>query len=252
MGNLVPFDPASLLALCIEPGTWMALLASLTSGGGIAASLFVAGLISGFTHCAGMCGPFVLMRVVSKAGTGSDASVSALRRIERAALWRYHLGRSVTYMALGALAAGAAGAVLDRVGFRWMLVAILGLAAGVLALTALGGTILPAGSGRLARAMTGIVTRASRLGDFPLGLALGFLPCGILYGALAAAASTGDALSGAAAMAAFVLGTAPGLIAVALGGAFFARRFRIAKAATIPLLALNIAILTAFALKAIA
>jgi hypothetical protein len=52
-------------------------------------------------------------------------------------------------------------------------------------------------------------------------------------------------------MGAFVLGTVPGLVAVAVGGAFFARRFRIAKAATMPLLALNIAILTAYALKAI-
>jgi sulfite exporter TauE/SafE len=246
------FDPSVLLALCAEPGTWTALLGGLTSAGGIAVSLFIAGLISGVTHCAGMCGPFVLMRVVGRPD-GDDASLSALRRLERAALWRYHLGRAITYTALGAIAASVAGVALEWVGLRWVLVAILGLAALMLALTAFRGSALPMpASDRLSAAMTNIVTRASRLGDLPLGLALGFLPCGVLYGALAAAASTGDALSGAVAMGAFVLGTVPGLVAVAIGGAFFARRFRIARAATMPLLALNIAILTAYALKAIA
>jgi sulfite exporter TauE/SafE len=114
------------------------------------------------------------------------------------------------------------------------------------------GAALVTAPGAVSQAIARVIARASRLGDFPLGLALGFLPCGVLYGALAAAASTGNAWMGSAAMAAFALGTAPGLIAVGVGGAFFARRFRNARLATVPLLALNIAILTAFALKAIA
>lgn len=250
MGNLGPLDPLALLALCADPNTWTALLNGLTSGRGIAVSLFVAGLISGVTHCAGMCGPFVLMRVVGRAD--AEGPTSALRRLERAALWRYHLGRGVTYMVLGGVAASAAGVVLDWVGFRWVLVVVLAAAALMLVLAALRGGLPTAGAGRISAAMTNLVGRASRLGDFPLGLALGLLPCGVLYGALAAAASTGDAVSGATAMGAFVLGTVPGLVAVAVGGAFFARRFRIARAATMPLLALNIAILTAYALKAMA
>lgn len=248
MDNFGHFDPMALLALCAEPGTWMALLSGVTSGRGIAVSLFVAGLISGFTHCAGMCGPFVLMRVVGKAASGEPS----LRRIERAALWRYHLGRGVTYTALGAMAAGLTGAALDFAGLRWVLVGILAAIAVALVLSVLHGSMLPTqASGRFSGGIAALAGRAGRLGDFPLGVALGFLPCGILYGALAAAASTGDALSGAIAMGAFVLGTIPGLVAVALGGAFFARRFRIARAATMPLLALNIAILTAYALRAI-
>ena len=243
------FIPA-WLALCAEPGTWLALLYGLTSGGGIAVSLFVVGLISGFTHCAGMCGPFVLMRAVGKAE--GDMSPATWRCLERASLWRYHLGRAVTYSGLGALAAGLAGTALDWIGFRWIVVAILLAAAVTIMSSALrGAALLPVPAGRLSRAMTDVATRASRLGDFPFGLALGFLPCGIVYGALAAAASTGEAASGALAMAAFALGTVPGLIAVAIGGAFFARRFRIAGAVTMPLLAINIAVLTAYVLKAI-
>jgi sulfite exporter TauE/SafE len=248
MGSSVLPDPLALFALCAAADTWMSLLTGLTSGRGIAASLFVAGLVSGFTHCSGMCGPFVLMRIVGTENARSEAPV--LRRIAGASLWRYHLGRGVTYSALAAAAAGATGAVLDGFGFRWVLVAILAALAIGITLTALGSTMsLP---NVASRAISAAAARASRIGDFPLGLALGFLPCGVLYGALAAAASTGDPLAGAAAMAAFVLGTVPGLVAVGIGGAFFARRFRIARAATMPLLALNIAILTAYALKAIA
>lgn len=246
MNDFVP----AWLALCAEPGTWHALLSGFTSAHGIAASLFVVGLISGFTHCAGMCGPFVLMRVVGH-GEGSATAVT-LRRLERASLWSYHLGRAVTYSGLGALAAGLAGTALDWIGFRWMVVALLLTAAAMIIFSAVrGAASLPVLTGRVSRAITDIAARVSRLGDFPLGVALGFLPCGIVYGALAAAASTGEAASGAFAMAAFALGTVPGLIAVAIGGAFFARRFRVAGAATMPLLAINVAVLTAYVLKAI-
>ena len=246
MAGYVP-DPLELLALCTRAESWMALLAALTSGGGIVAALFVAGLVSGFTHCAGMCGPFVLMRAVDTA-----EETSAWGRIGRATLWRYHLGRATTYAAVGAGTAAAADAALNWAGLRWLLVALLVAVAAALVLRTVRGTTLVTAPGVVSHGISRFIARAGRLGDFPLGLALGFLPCGVLYGALAAAASTGNVWTGAAAMAAFALGTAPGLIAVGLGGAFFARRFRHARLAIVPLLALNIAILTAFALKAVA
>jgi sulfite exporter TauE/SafE len=57
-----------------------------------------------------------------------------------------------------------------------------------------------------------------------LGLLLSALPCGVLYGALAAAAASGSMLAGALAMAAFALGTAPALVGLAAAGRFFGRR----------------------------
>nr|WP_277905323.1 sulfite exporter TauE/SafE family protein [Pararhodospirillum photometricum] len=51
-----------------------------------------------------------------------------------------------------------------------------------------------------------------------MGVVLGFLPCGLLYGAIAAAAASGSALGGALGMAAFTLGTLPGLWAIGLIG----------------------------------
>jgi sulfite exporter TauE/SafE len=51
---------------------------------------------------------------------------------------------------------------------------------------------------------------------FGLGLLMGLLPCGLLYAALINAVSTGDALSGALAMASFATGTSLALLGIGL------------------------------------
>jgi len=68
---------------------------------------------------------------------------------------------------------------------------------------------------------------ASRLGQLrgaSLGLALGLLPCGMIYAALAASASSGPVIGGLG-MLACGLGTVPALIAVGLLGHAVARRW---------------------------
>ncbi|GGB47185.1 hypothetical protein GCM10011505_30390 [Tistrella bauzanensis] len=56
------------------------------------------------------------------------------------------------------------------------------------------------------------------------GLVLGFLPCGLVYAALAAALAAGRPLAGALAMVAFGLGTIPALGVVGVGGQALLRR----------------------------
>ena len=53
---------------------------------------------------------------------------------------------------------------------------------------------------------------------YVLGVTLGFLPCGLLYGAVAVAAATADPLAGAFGMLAFTLGTVPSLVAIGYTG----------------------------------
>jgi sulfite exporter TauE/SafE len=68
------------------------------------AGLLTAGLATGFTHCAAMCGPFVL------AQTGPiEHGAPRMTRLARAALLPYHAGRVVTYTLLGALAGTVSG-----------------------------------------------------------------------------------------------------------------------------------------------
>ena len=86
-----------------------------------------------------------------------------------------------------------------------------------------------------------------------LGLVLGFLPCGLLYGALAAAAASASALGGLFAMAAFALGTIPALLAVGLAGHFAARRWQPAAAKVgAYLMIINSAVLAWFAWRLVA
>ncbi|MCW8916830.1 MAG: sulfite exporter TauE/SafE family protein, partial [Magnetovibrio sp.] len=67
-----------------------------------------------------------------------------------------------------------------------------------------------------------------------------FIPCGLVYGALAAASASGEWLTGAFAMLAFWLGTVPALFGLGLaGGAVLGRWPDIAKQAAPVLLILN-------------
>ncbi len=225
---------AWMLADCLRD------LTALGPGGlpALMGALFLAGLAGGLTHCAGMCGPFVLAQAA--AGAGRTAGGSMLRRLSGAALLPYHLGRMLGYAALGALAGGAAGLLVLASGLRLLLAALL-VAAALMMLATAANRLLPWVAGLLAGRGAGVVAGpgfpdvlARRLGPLLaapqgwrgvlLGLMLSALPCGMLYGALAGAAATGSALGGALAMAAFVLGTVPALVAVALAGRFFGRR----------------------------
>ncbi|WP_137177988.1 sulfite exporter TauE/SafE family protein [Roseomonas sp. AR75] len=244
-------------------------LADLTALGpegvpAVALALFLAGLAGGFTHCAGMCAPFVL----AQAGARADRSAGGgmLARLSGAALLPYHLGRMLGYALLGALAGASAGLVTQLSGMRWLLALLLLGAAVLMALQASerlperfrphGRFALPGLTGfsaRLGAVVAPLIAAPTGLRGVGLGLALSALPCGMLYAALAGAAATGSALAGAIVMAAFVLGTVPALVGVALLGRLFLRRagagLQLAGAA---LFALNAVVLAGMAWRLVA
>ncbi len=188
-------------------------------------ALFLAGLVGGGSHCAAMCGPFVLAQVSQGAGLEGGR----LARLSGALLLPYHLGRMLGYAGLGALAGGfAAGAGLLP-GLGWLPPALLLLAAAVMLSQALPARWRPAiGLHRMPRALAArvapLLDRPGARRSFVLGVLLSALPCGLLYAALAGAAASGSALAGALAMAAFVAGTVPALVGVAVLGGFFRKR----------------------------
>ncbi len=174
---------------------------------------FGLGVVSSL-HCAQMCGPIVLS--YSMGGRGTAASHLC-----------YNGGRLTTYALLGAVA-GAAGQAMGLVGRLAGMQQTAAIVSGVLMIIA---GIFMTGSVPTQRLVqldrTGISKLFSRtigrlmlapgaLSKLWLGLAMGFLPCGLLYAALLKAASTGSAVSGAASMVAFGAGTAGALLGLGL------------------------------------
>ena len=198
----------------------------------------LAASVLGSVHCAAMCGAFACLSSGGRRAVGS---------------WRagvaYNAGRLMSYVWLGVVA-GSIGAKVNDLG-RW---AGIGRAAAVVA-----GTLMivwavdriAASFGvrsRLARApewMQRMMGRVLLLGRdagetsraLLIGLVTTLLPCGWLYTFVAVAGSTGSALSGAAVMAVFWIGTVPMLIAVSAGAARLlgplARRLPLASAVAV-------------------
>ncbi len=175
-------------------------------------TVLVASLL-GSLHCAGMCGPLVAVAV-------GDTSVTTngLRAMLHVA---YHGGRLVTYSLVGAVC-GLIGASIDWggsvVGVQRLAAFLLGgtmVAVGLLGLMRYSGVRLPRlpHGGRVQKWVVSGQRIAFGMRPLPRALAIGlltaFLPCGWLYMFAIVAASTSSAISGAAVMAVFWLGSVP-------------------------------------------
>jgi len=224
----------------------------------VVAGLFLAGLAGSAAHCTTMCTPFVLAQLPIAA---ADQENGGSLRLVRAALLPYHFGRATTYAGLGAtFGALGAGLIQSAPFLRTMLPVFLLLAAFLFLAQALKEAGLLSMASRISGATTRLgvglarLTRPLVLGGggvrgYFLGVALGFLPCGLLYGALAAAASTGSTVGGALAMAAFATGTMPALISVGCLGVGLAHRRRaLARTLLAPIQAVNAVVLAAMAI----
>ncbi len=200
--------------------------------------LLLAGLAGGAMHCGPMCGGFVLAQVADRLARLPAARLCESARVSSALLLPYHLGRLTSYALLGALAA-TLGAAAGRQPWFGALSGALLLAGALLFVAHAATRLWPAlhamapalerAPGGWARALAGVTRRIDRTrwsGGLLLGLALGFLPCGVLYAALAVAAASADPARGAAAMLAFGLGTVPSLVAVGLVGHVAGRAWR--------------------------
>ncbi|NVK19604.1 MAG: sulfite exporter TauE/SafE family protein [Methylocystaceae bacterium] len=209
--------------------------------GSLLISLFMAGLLGSATHCIGMCAPFVLSQVTARLETVKLDQMSEFKRLTGAALIPYHLGRMTTYIFLGFSVGLLAQGVIQFSGMKWISAGLLILATVFFlgyALKRLGVSFpnipfiganqkqessLSLGMGKLLKPF---FARPTGLNGYFLGLGLGFLPCGLLYGALAAAGASADFVGGAFAMAAFALGTIPVLMAVGLAGHMAGQKWR--------------------------
>ena len=202
-------------------------LESLNFTHGLGISLFLAGLVGGVTHCAGMCGPFVL------AQTGQEQNIGRLRD---ALLLPYHAGRMTTYVVM----AGVLGSVVN-LAFMFsdlkvliaapmlMLAAVIFLVSAFPQFTALFPWVtrfkVSAPYAFISQISSKLMHDPGVFKRYGLGVLLGFMPCGLVISAVLAAATAPSALEAGAAMAAFALGTVPALVGVGLGGQALKARY---------------------------
>lgn len=175
---------------------------------------FVFGL-AGSLHCVGMCGPLVLL-------LAQDQPSAAQLHLRQGL---YYLGKTGAYALLGAVA-GTLGAGLGSLfaGMQDALSIALGVVLIGMGIGLMRNTRWLEGGGALARlpgfraALAFFVRRRSPASTLGLGFLNGFLPCGLVYAALALAVASGSAFGGALTMTAFGLATVPALFAVATLG----------------------------------
>ena len=171
------------------------------------------GLLGSF-HCIGMCGPLALSLPVNSDNLFVKFSGTFL----------YNAGRVVTYSGIG-LFFGMIGRSFALFGFQQWLSIIMG---SLILLFLLMGKRFK----KLQISIPGITNHFNRLrkmlGDlymkrnfsslFLIGLLNGFLPCGLVYMALAGAMASGDLISSIVFMASFGVGTLPLMWAIAFFG----------------------------------
>jgi sulfite exporter TauE/SafE len=127
----------------------------------------------------------------------------------------WQAGKLATYVALGALAGWAGNSVPGPPWLAQVLSSVLLVwFAGALAGFVPEPTLSVPGVARLARTTAAGNDLASRLA---FGAVNGLLPCGLVYAALGLVIAAGNPLTGALAMLAFGLGTAPLVTTFALG-----------------------------------
>jgi hypothetical protein len=182
---------------------------------------FVTGLTVGFGHCVGMCGPIVV-----------SFSLKLKGRPALLPHYLYHMGRITTYAFLGGVTGltGSFTTITSHVvGIqKWVMIM-----AGILIIIMAVGTsgwvrfsrIFPNRQKQgdfISKTFKKISSVKTKAAYFPMGILLGFLPCGPVYTALLASARNGmDApnsltgfLSGTALMVTYGVGTVPALLFV--------------------------------------
>lgn len=194
-------------------------------------STFLLGLL-GTGHCIGMCGPLVLAFPGRSGGFLPHLF--------------YHGGRISTYVLIGMLMGGIAAGLMripvTSGGDPLQWVARIQIGLSLLA----GGFLLYLGLAQLgflrepgwmavahpekipgySRIIRAAYLKGHNAQMLLTGMIMGFLPCGLSYAAFSRALASGDPIEGALLLAAFGMGTLPGLLLLGTGASRLARKYR--------------------------
>lgn len=193
----------------------------------------------GSAHCIGMCGPIAIALPIPNSGTFNFILGRVL----------YNIGRIFTYSFLGALF-GLLGSRIVIAGFQQFVTIILGVIILIVVLTPfrykaiitqhkfIQKISLPVKSGIGELFKQGTISSM-----FLIGVLNGFLPCGLVYIAIAGAIASGDAVSGMMYMTLFGVGTFPAMFAATIFGKFINLNIRRKLSKAVPIFAVILAIL---------
>lgn len=171
--------------------------------------MYISALLLGLTgslHCIGMCGPIAMMI------QGKNRNQLILNRV------LYNLGRTVTYVTMG-IVVGFFGKIIQWGGWQGKFSIALGLLIFVvLLIPAIQRLFLPSLSHLVLKLKNAFTSQLQSRGPFSstiTGMLNGFLPCGLVYAALAVALIQNSPWESAVVMALFGLGTLPMLLVAA-------------------------------------
>lgn len=193
----------------------------------------------GSAHCIGMCGPIAIALPVPNSNAFNFIAGRIL----------YNIGRIFTYSFLGALF-GLLGSRIVIAGFQQFITILLGVIILLVVLTPfkykakvtqhklVQKITLPIKSG-----IGELFKQGTIPSMFLIGVLNGFLPCGLVYIAIAGAIASGDAVSGMLYMILFGLGTFPAMFAATIFGKFINLNIRRKLTKAVPVFAIVLAVL---------
>lgn len=203
----------------------------------ILAAFFV-GLV-GSLHCIGMCGPIAIALPVPDSSNLSFFTGRIL----------YNLGRVVTYAFLGAIL-GIVGSKIALAGAQQVVSIVLGIVIIIAVLLPqkyknyfAQHPVIQKLAHPLKSNIGVLFSKGTFSAMFLIGILNGFLPCGLVYVALAGAIASGDAISGAAVMILFGLGTVPAMFAASVFGKFINIGIRTKIRKAVPVLAIILGVI---------
>lgn len=196
------------------------------------------GLLGSF-HCIGMCGPIAVALPVKAESWFSKILGGSL----------YNMGRSVTYGLMGVIF-GLVGKGFQLVGLQQITSIVIGILMILSVLFPLlfkNRQLLDRFTNRIVQELKSAFARLfsikSNFSLFTIGILNGFLPCGLVYMAIAGAIVTGDVLEGTLYMVLFGLGTLPIMLSLTLTSQVISVNFRNTIKKIIPIFIIIIGLL---------
>ena len=193
----------------------------------------------GSLHCIGMCGPLALAVHSAKEQTGLAVLSGSIS---------YNIGRIIGYVFLGMIF-GAIGSIAAFSGAQRFLSICLGVIMVLFFVFSANpdqliskSAVLKKMYGKVTVTLSTFLRKSKRVPSFYLGLINGFLPCGLVYLAIAGAISLGTIYGSMGFMMFFGLGTFPAMVGVVISHQALSQRWRISLTKVYPYISLTLGI----------